>query len=629
VLDDLYEADTRAAVRDVIARPPRTQLPKRYSAWLEAWNTVTAPRGAIEGLVAQPLASLAQVVSGFGDVMGRIEAGESLQKRQVDMQSDFADALRDRGREFRPDPNDTNIAEQLIYGFSRGLKVVGGALLAGPLGVAGAGLEEGISVADDLARDGVTDWAARAGAGAVQGAGLALAALPAAGPTLKATAGLYLAGGPGGFMAQQALTREILSRSGFERQAAGFDPLDPVGLAVSSLIPLPFAAYGYRAAKIQRAVDSLPEYRDLPAANAAQAAAAVEPPRAPAPFPSERTAVAAAAARYPQEWEDAARVLLQTEQRRASNPGGVDLRSQDAHDAALRLAEDQIAHGEPVQVADVAPYLSAAEREANFRAWSQDAPLIPARSGHAFRTGEPVVVQAYHGTTREFDAFSDATLGQKTGGPDARAGHFLSDNPAAADQFTWDNGDKSGHIMPAYVRLLNPLVSDHVLNGATGTEAGRILREAKAAGHDGVIFPRSDMLGHEGATFVAFDPRQIKSAIGNSGRFDPTSGSLTDPIESFARDLRAAFAEADGASRESVSPDAPTTARPAPEASQAAAGSGAAPADLAAPGLKPIPGVEPGRVELTPERRAAVQREVIDLRKRESVLRSLLDCLEA
>ena len=624
MLDDLFEADTRAAVRDVIARPPKAAPPtKKFSAW----DLVTAvPRGIAEA-GAQIGASLSEVVAGYGDVMGRIESGQSLQGRQPDMQSDLADSLRDRGRAFRPDANDASTAEQLVYGFSRGAsKIVGAAMLAGPLGVVGAGAEEALSVSSDLEREGVSNFTTRAKAATVQGAGLALAALPAAAPTLWGTAALYAVGGPGGFMAQQALTREILRGGGYERQAASYDPLDPVGLAVSSLVPLPFAAYGLRQARFDRALKSLPDYADVRDAAPAPSGAAPAPEAAPA---FARTAVSDAVSRYPQEWEDAARVLLQTEQRRASNPGGVDLRSQDAHDAALRLAEDQIAHGEPVQVADVAPYLSAAEREANFRVWSQDAPLIPARSGHAFRTGEPVVVQAYHGTTREFDAFSDATLGQKTGGPDARAGHFLSDNPAAADQFTWENGDKSGHIMPAYVRLLNPLVSDHVLNGATGTEAGRILREAKAAGHDGVIFPRSDMLGHEGATFVAFDPRQIKSAIGNSGRFDPTSGSLTDPIESFARDLRAAFAEADGASRESVSPDAPTTARPAPEASQAAAGSGAAPADLAAPGLKPIPGVEPGRVELTPERRAAVQREVIDLRKRESVLRSLLDCLEA
>lgn len=197
-----------------------------------------------------------------------------------------------------------------------------------------------------------------------------------------------------------------------------------------------------------------------------------------------------------------------------------------AHSEMLRAA-DMVGAGERVEVQHM---IGPAERANNFAAWAQEAPLIPAMSGHTFKTGEPIVADAFHGTARDFDSFSNQTLGEKTGGPDARGGHFLSDNPGAADQFTWENGDKSGHIMPAYVRLLNPLVSDHFLNGSTGTAAGKIIEEAKRAGHDGVIFPRSDMLGNKGATFVAFDPKQIKSAIGNSGRFDPASASLTDPL---------------------------------------------------------------------------------------------------
>lgn len=133
-------------------------------------------------------------------------------------------------------------------------------------------------------------------------------------------------------------------------------------------------------------------------------------------------------------------------------------------------------------------------------------------------TGEPFVV--YHGTTREFDRFDSIRRGEKTGGADARAGFFFAENPNAADQFTWENGDKSGSIMPVYLALRNPLVSAHVLNGATATAAGRIIEQAEAAGHDGVIFENSDMLGHTGRTFVVFHPEQIKSATGNRGSFD-------------------------------------------------------------------------------------------------------------
>ena len=49
---------------------------------------------------------------------------------------------------------------------------------------------------------------------------------------------------------------------------------------------------------------------------------------------------------------------------------------------------------------------------------------------------------------------------------------------------------------------------------------------AKARGYDGVIL--ETVPGQR--EMVAFEPKQIKSAIGNSGRFDPESASLADPL---------------------------------------------------------------------------------------------------
>jgi DNA repair protein RadC len=132
----------------------------------------------------------------------------------------------------------------------------------------------------------------------------------------------------------------------------------------------------------------------------------------------------------------------------------------------------------------------------------------------------------YNGTTAVFTAFSLNKLGEKTGAADAREGFFFSENPDAAEQFTWADGEKSGSIMPVYLAIKNPFVSDHVLNGATGTIAGKIIAQAKASGHDGVIFTQSDMLGHKGKTYVAFRPEQIKSAIGNTGTFSPTNPDI-------------------------------------------------------------------------------------------------------
>lgn len=303
---DLHAGTIEAATPRYIQPPKLTPEPK-----FSAWSLLSSvPRGVGEA-VAQVGASVAEVVAGYGDVMGRIEEGKPLTDRQPDMSSDFGELLRERGREFRPDPTDSHAAEQVLYGFARGAsKVVGGSLLAGPIGVVGAGLEESISAADDLARQGV-DFRTRVQAGGVQGAGLAIAALPLLGKTLPQTAGLYLAGGPGGFVAQQALTREILQAGGYDAVADQYDPLDPVGLAVSTLVPAVFTAAGIRAQRRASAVS-----RDV---------------------------------------ADAARVALQAEQRRTSNPAPDVPRSADAHETALARAEDAIARGDAVQVADVAP----------------------------------------------------------------------------------------------------------------------------------------------------------------------------------------------------------------------------------------------------------------------------------
>lgn len=325
-----WEDGTLEAVRQQIRTPAPVPKPEpKFSAW----SLISSiPRGVAEA-GAQVMASGVEVASAI-QYRG-MQPGSLFSLPEEAYQSDFADSLRNRGREFRPDPETAHAAEQVLYGFARGAsKVIGGAVIAGPAGVVAAGGEEAMSAADDLKRQGVTDLGVRRQAAAVQGAGLALAALPVVGQTLKATAGLYAIGGPGGFMAQQALTRKILADAGFDQQAATFDPLDPVGLAVSTLVPGVFAAAGIRG---QRKA----------------AAAKAEAEFLAGPVPSERSPVAEA---YSPEVVDAARVAYAVEQRAAANLDPGSLRSHDQHEAALSRAEEAIARGEPVQVADlVAP----------------------------------------------------------------------------------------------------------------------------------------------------------------------------------------------------------------------------------------------------------------------------------
>lgn len=367
MIDDLFEADTLASVRDAIANPRRAPPPQRK---FSIWNAATAvPRGVTSAL-AEAGASVSEAVGGFGQVLaatdpligvtaprdvrdrllrGQDEARARLQRDGVEMNNDIGDALREAGRSYRPDAATASTAEQVIYGFARGAaKVVGGAVLGGPIGVIGAGLEEANTQADELRLQGVP-FGPRIAAGAVQGAGLALAALPAVGSTLGRTAALYVAGGPGGFVAQQALTREILSGAGRRDVAEQFDPFDPVGLAVSALLPGAFAAYGLRAQRLRRAYESLPA--ELPREDSGAAAqrvpkdggaqpAPLPPARGSSEPPVPRTAVAEAIARYPEEVVDAVMVLRLTEQARAAEDGAALLRSpQDLAAAAARATE--------------------------------------------------------------------------------------------------------------------------------------------------------------------------------------------------------------------------------------------------------------------------------------------------
>ncbi|MDB5453250.1 MAG: hypothetical protein JWO33_1828, partial [Caulobacteraceae bacterium] len=114
-------------------------------------------------------------------------------------------------------------------------------------GAALTGGDEGLTEADRLKQEGV-DLATRTKAGLVSGVSAAAAvAVPVVGVGAKSTAALVAIGGPGSFAAQQAATRAILQHAGYDQLASQYDPLDPVGLAVSTLVPAGFGLHGLRA----------------------------------------------------------------------------------------------------------------------------------------------------------------------------------------------------------------------------------------------------------------------------------------------------------------------------------------------------------------------------------------------
>jgi hypothetical protein len=171
------------------------------------------------------------------------------------------------------------------------------------------------------------------------------------------------------------------------------------------------------------------------------------------------------------------------------------------------------------------------------------------------KDGEPMVL--YHGTDKEFDEFTGGELGS----------HFGTAEQASKRLDSSVGKPRLGeNIIPAYIRINNPirlsadpgyfgrlsllgqLVKDKVISepeskellsrmdesdknsahtGSANERAQRfkLIREyLKSKGYDGITYPNE--YEGEGESYIAFDPTQIKSAIGNSGSFDPNDPNI-------------------------------------------------------------------------------------------------------
>jgi hypothetical protein len=154
--------------------------------------------------------------------------------------------------------------------------------------------------------------------------------------------------------------------------------------------------------------------------------------------------------------------------------------------------------------------------------------------------GNPLVV--YHGSKDDFDQFDPKMVGASDAGLVGK-GYYFTYNPEEASGYalneTFGRDSGSGpNVLPVYVSLKNPFVITHgvlpdgrnirdVHAGPINSKGGAEVRKlAEEAGHDGIIFAsREGEVRH----VIAWEPTQIKSAIGNRGSFDPN-----DPRINFA-----------------------------------------------------------------------------------------------
>lgn len=139
----------------------------------------------------------------------------------------------------------------------------------------------------------------------------------------------------------------------------------------------------------------------------------------------------------------------------------------------------------------------------NFWRWFGDSQVIDA-------DGRPLVV--FHGTRSSFDSFSLDNQGKSNGLIFSR-GIYMTGNPAYAGMMT--RGEAGGNIMPVYAVLKNPVIFESYADAHSIGVGGWSLIERDDE-HDGVIVKD----GGELSEIIAFRPSQIKSASGNSGKFD-------------------------------------------------------------------------------------------------------------
>jgi len=358
MLDDLYQAGTDAAIADLIQRPP---TPRAQPAKFNAWRTLTAaPRGIGAGS-NETAGGVADVLGAFGQVMGATDSRSSMfsaqsedQRKQEEqarrkmldkgLEFDAGDQFRSVAREWMPDATTAHTAERTVFDLFRfGTKAVTSTALAGPVAGPGlVGLDEALTTADDLKRQGV-DAQTRMQVGAVSGLTAAAGvALPVAGKTAAQTAALVGIGGPGSFIAQQAATRQILQDADYTKLADQIDPLDPVGLAVSTLVPAGFGVWAMRGMRGRAAEvkpgEAPPEMR--PDGQPVQDAVQTEPAR-PRPTPDQ---------------VDAARVKMLTQHIEAAGlHSASDARAAAMHLDAFARAMDDLGAGRRVDVTDLVP----------------------------------------------------------------------------------------------------------------------------------------------------------------------------------------------------------------------------------------------------------------------------------
>lgn len=146
----------------------------------------------------------------------------------------------------------------------------------------------------------------------------------------------------------------------------------------------------------------------------------------------------------------------------------------------------------------------------------------------------------YHGTNKEIKEFDPKLIGTNDFGWYG-PGHYLSADPGTASAYAdyekvlesgklQANPSEGANVLPLHVQLRNPYYWPEDRPVARSKEESLAIgNELMSQGYDGVVVPNKYQSPEyaEHHEVVVFDPRRIKSAIGNQGAYDIESPDIT------------------------------------------------------------------------------------------------------
>jgi hypothetical protein len=143
----------------------------------------------------------------------------------------------------------------------------------------------------------------------------------------------------------------------------------------------------------------------------------------------------------------------------------------------------------------------------------------------------------YHGTDRTFPSFDPKKLTRTTWGE----GFHLAEDASLASQYA--GRGQGANVIPLHAAIKNPLELKSIdewfykIPGATNEQKTNWV---KSQGYDGIKYPHSKPTEtSSGMAWVAFEPTQLKSTIGNRGTYSPNKkdfnkaegGFIDKPVE--------------------------------------------------------------------------------------------------